>query len=72
MPRSVIDIITSAVSAARMAGLDSADERVAARAVLLANDASLTPDIARMLVDQHYFDLFPGREPVLPSCAANL
>lgn len=57
MIRSVHDIITSAVSAARMAGLDSVDERVAARVVLLANDEALTPDTARMLVDQHFSEL---------------
>ena len=59
MSRSVYDTILSAVSSARRAGLDSADQRMAARVVLLANDTDLSPGIAQLLVDQIYLDICP-------------
>ena len=60
MSRSVYDSIRSAVSAARRVGLDSADQRMAARVVLLANDSELSQDLARLLVEQIYRDIFPS------------
>lgn len=54
MSGSLIEIIGSAIVAARRVGLDCAEERDAARAVLLARDSSLTPGVARILVDQLY------------------
>jgi len=54
MNGSLIEIIGSAIAAARRMGLDCAEERDAARAVLLARDSSLTPGVARILVDQLY------------------
>ncbi|MBI3444436.1 MAG: hypothetical protein HY055_03525 [Magnetospirillum sp.] len=68
MARSVYETIFSAVSAARRAGLDCADQRMAARVVLLANNSELSPDIARTLVDKLYPDIFlsDGRSPQLP------
>lgn len=54
MSGSLIDIIGGAIAAARQEGLDSCEQRYAARAVLLARDPSLTPGIARILVDQLY------------------
>jgi hypothetical protein len=49
---SLIAIIGGALAAARQMGLDRSEERDAALAVLLALDGSLTPGIARILVDQ--------------------
>ncbi|MDO8605028.1 MAG: hypothetical protein Q7R40_00695 [Phaeospirillum sp.] len=54
MNSSLIEIIGSAIAAARQEGLDDDEERHAARAVLLALDPSLTPGIARILVEQLY------------------
>lgn len=54
MNGSLIGIIGSAIAAARRLGLDCAEERDAARAVLLARDSSLTPGVARILVDELY------------------
>jgi len=54
MNGSLIEIIGSAIAAARRLGLDCAEERDTARAVLLARDSSLTPGVARVLVDQLY------------------
>lgn len=54
MNGSLIEIIGSAIAAARRVGLDCAEERDAARAVLLARDSSLSPGVARILVDQLY------------------
>lgn len=54
MNGSLIEIIGSAIAAARRLGLDCAEERDAARAVLLARDSSLTPGVARILVDELY------------------
>lgn len=54
MNGSLIEIIGSAIVAARRVGLDCAEERDAARAVLLARDSSLTPGVARILVEQLY------------------
>ena len=54
MNGSLIGIIGSAIAAARRAGLDCAEERDAARAVLLARDSSLSPGVARILVDELY------------------
>lgn len=54
MNASLIEIIADAIAAARQAGLSRDEERDTARAVLLARDASLTPGIARVLVDQLY------------------
>lgn len=55
MNGSLIEIIGKAIAAARQVGLDCTEERDAARAVLLASDLSLSPGVARILVDQ----LFP-------------
>jgi hypothetical protein len=52
MNASLIEIIGSAIAAARTVGLDRDEERDAARAVLLALDPTLTPGVARILVDQ--------------------
>lgn len=52
MNSSLIEIIGSAIAAARQAGLDYDEEQDVACAVLLAQDASLTPGIARILVRQ--------------------
>lgn len=52
MNGSIIEIITAAIAAARQAGLDSGDERVAARAVLMARDPTLSAGVARLLVDE--------------------
>ncbi len=49
---SLIAIIGGALAAARQMGLDRFEERDSALAVLLALDGSLTPGIARILVDQ--------------------
>jgi hypothetical protein len=54
MNGSLIEIIGSAIAAARRLGLDCAEERDAARAVLMARDSSLSPGVARILVDQLY------------------
>ncbi|RAU23195.1 hypothetical protein CU669_03280 [Paramagnetospirillum kuznetsovii] len=54
MEGSLIAIIGNAITAARLVGLDRLEEREAARAVLLARDPSLTPGIARILVEQLY------------------
>lgn len=54
MNGSLIAIIADAIAAARQMGLDDNEERDTARAVLLARDPSLTPGIARILVDQLY------------------
>lgn len=54
MNGSLIEIIGSAVAAARRMGLDCTEERDAARAVLLARDSSLSPGVARILVEQLY------------------
>lgn len=54
MNGSLIEIIGSAIAAARQVGLDYAEERDAARAVLLARDSSLSPGAARILVEQLY------------------
>jgi hypothetical protein len=54
MNGSLIEIIGTAIAAARQVGLDGAEERDAARAVLLARDCSLSPGAARILVDQLY------------------
>lgn len=54
MSGSLIEIIGSAIVAARRLGLDCAEERDTARAVLLARDASLSPGVARVLVDELY------------------
>lgn len=54
MSFSLIEIIGSAIAAARQAGLDAVEERDAAHAVLLAYDDSLTPGVARILVEQLY------------------
>ncbi|WP_068436692.1 hypothetical protein [Magnetospirillum sp. XM-1] len=54
MSGSLIEIIGGAIAAARRLGLDCAEERDAARAVLLARDSSLTPGVARILVDELY------------------
>ncbi len=54
MNGSLIEIIGGAIAAARRLGLDCAEERDAARAVLMARDSSLTPGVARILVDQLY------------------
>ncbi len=55
MNGSLIEIIGNAIAAARNLGLDCAEERDTARAVLMARDSSLTPGVARILVDQLYF-----------------
>ncbi|WP_173984524.1 hypothetical protein [Magnetospirillum sp. SS-4] len=52
MNASLIEIIGSAIVAARQVGLDRGEEIDAARAVLLALDPSLTPGVARILVEQ--------------------
>ena len=52
MNGSLIEIIAKAVAAARLVGLDCTEERDAARAVLLASDLSLSPGVARILVDE--------------------
>jgi hypothetical protein len=54
MNSSLIEIIGNAIAAARHEGLDRDEERYAARAVLLACDPSLTPGVARILVEQLY------------------
>ncbi|EME70250.1 hypothetical protein H261_09332 [Paramagnetospirillum caucaseum] len=54
MNGSLIGIIGGAIAAARRLGLDCAEERDAAWAVLLARDSSLSPGAARILVDQLY------------------
>ncbi|MBI3446880.1 MAG: hypothetical protein HY055_16315 [Magnetospirillum sp.] len=54
MNGSLIEIIGKAIAAARQLGLDCTEERDAARAVLLASDLSLSPGVARVLVDQLY------------------
>jgi hypothetical protein len=54
MSSSLIDIIAGAIAAARTAGLDAGEARDTARAVLLARDESLSPGVARILVDQLY------------------
>lgn len=54
MNGSLIEIIGKAIAAARQMGLDCAEERDAAWAVLLASDLSLSPGVARVLVDQLY------------------
>jgi len=54
MNTSLIEIIGKAIAAARLAGLDHGEQRDAALAVLLATDSSLTPGIARVLVEQLY------------------
>jgi len=52
MGGSLIDIIANSIAAARQQGLDLGEERDLARAVLLARDPSLTPGVARILVEQ--------------------
>lgn len=54
MNSSLIEIIGSAIAAARQAGLNYEEARDTAHAVLLARDPSLTPGIARILVEQLY------------------
>jgi hypothetical protein len=54
MNGSLIEIISGAIAAARRLGLDCSEERDTARAVLMARDSSLTPGVARVLVDQLY------------------
>ena len=48
----LIGIIGNAIAAARDEGLDRAEERDVARAVLLALDPTLSPGVARILVEQ--------------------
>ena len=52
MDSSLIEMISRAIAAARLAGLDHDEQRATAQAVLLACDPSLTPGIARVLVEQ--------------------
>lgn len=52
MADSLIEIIGRAIAAAQMIGLDEAETGYVARAVLLARDPSLTPGVARILVEQ--------------------
>lgn len=54
MHGSLIEIIGGAVAAARRQGLSHAEARDTARAVLLARDHSLSPGVARVLVDELY------------------
>lgn len=54
MDGSLIKIIGDAIVAARQMGLNGAEEREVARAVLLARDLSLSPGVARVLVDELY------------------
>jgi hypothetical protein len=54
MDASLIDIIGSAIAAARQVGLDRGEEVAAARAVLMARDPSLSPGVARILVERLY------------------
>ena len=54
MNSSLIEIIGKAIAAARLAGLDQGEQRSTALAVLLATDPSLTPGVARVLVEQLY------------------
>jgi hypothetical protein len=52
MNSSLIEIIGSAIAAARQVGLSFSEEEDAACAVLAALDTSLTPGTARVLVEQ--------------------
>ena len=54
MCSSLIEIIGSAIAAARLVGLDHDGQRDAALAMLMVRDPSLTQGIARVLVDQLY------------------
>jgi hypothetical protein len=54
MDASLIDIIGGAIVAARQVGLDRSEEVDAARAVLMARDPSLSPGVARILVERLY------------------
>jgi hypothetical protein len=58
MEGSILGIISNAVQAARAEGLEGGEELVAACAVLLAREPSLSPGIARVLVER----LFPMLE----------
>lgn len=54
MDPSLLEIIKSAVLAARIQGLGSTGQRDAAEAVLLAMVPSLAPSIANLIVEQLY------------------
>lgn len=58
MEGSILGIISGAVLAARAEGLKGGEELVAACAVLLARDPTLSPGTARVLVER----LFPMLE----------
>lgn len=61
MHGSLIEIIGGAVAAARRQGLSHAEARDTARAVLMARDHSLSPGVARVLVNQLYDQVLHSR-----------
>ncbi|OAN52289.1 hypothetical protein A6A04_00925 [Paramagnetospirillum marisnigri] len=65
MNGSLFAIIGNAIAAARQMGLTCAEQQETARAVLLAHDTSLTPGIARVLVEQLYDSVTALSEPGL-------